>query len=83
MGEEERRRCCALGGCGCSGGSQLRALAEIIEAAGGCEAAAQAMLDLFGEGPHHERLATLKLQPFGGKGDGENGETPITSAGNL
>jgi hypothetical protein len=28
MGEEERRRCCALGGCGCSGGSQLRALQE-------------------------------------------------------
>jgi hypothetical protein len=45
MGEEERRRCCALGGCGCgSGGPEQRAalksfFSEKLAAHNGSEAA--------------------------------------------
>jgi hypothetical protein len=64
MTEEERRRCCILGGCGCpSGGAeQLNALAELIEKAGGPHKAAAQILDLFGTGPHAERLETLNQE---------------------
>lgn len=63
MSEEERRRCCILGGCGCTpgGAQQIAALAEFIEGFEGKsrEALAAALLQLFGTGPHEKQLAAL------------------------
>lgn len=61
MGEEERRRCCILGGCGCTPAQQIAALAEEIELAGSPHKAAAVLFEIFGEGPHHDRLAALGL----------------------
>jgi hypothetical protein len=45
MQEEERRRCCISGGCGCSGlRARKRALAEQLAAWGNYEDAADALL---------------------------------------
>lgn len=62
MSEEERRRCCLLGGCGCGQQQQIAAMAEEIELAGSPQKAAAALFEIFGYGPHHERLAALGLQ---------------------
>lgn len=70
MSEEERRRCCILGGCGCAPGGieQLDAMAQLIgEARRGAAdqgrdvdlAIAAAVLKLFGPGPHDRQLADL------------------------
>ena len=61
MSEEERRRCCILGGCGCGAQAQLTALAEEIELAGSPHKAAAALLEIFGRGPHRDRLQELGL----------------------
>lgn len=73
MTEEERRRCCLLGGCGCSPDQQLGALAEEIGIAlgwdattddartGNAYAAAKVVFDVFGYGPFKHRLAELGL----------------------
>jgi hypothetical protein len=45
IGEEERRRCCILGGCGCSGlRARKKALAEQLAAWGTFDDAADALL---------------------------------------
>jgi len=74
MSEEEKRRCCILGGCGCGPEQQLGALAETIQAARpkltteDCYAAAKATFDVFGYGPFKARLHELGLDKGDGRG---------------
>jgi hypothetical protein len=83
MSEEEKRRCCLLGGCGCGPDQQVSALAEEIALSAGWKSEdgtisdehlgtayriAKATFDIFGYGPFKARLHELGLD----KGDGKD-----------